>query len=141
MVGASPDILKVEIAERRHDCISQSAVLDGEIVCLDSEGRSYFADLFYRRQEPIFVAFDLLAVGGRDLRAQTLLQRKQELRRALRSQPTSVLYCDHIERTGCNLFRLACEHDLEGIVAKWKHGRYIAGREETTWLKIRNPQL
>jgi hypothetical protein len=46
-----------------------TAVLDGEIVCLDSAGRSNFADLFYRRREPIFVAFDLLSVGGRDLRA------------------------------------------------------------------------
>jgi ATP-dependent DNA ligase len=35
-------------------------------------------------------------------------------------------------------FQLACEHDLEGIVAKWKNGRYTAGRVDTTWLKVRN---
>jgi ATP-dependent DNA ligase len=32
-------------------------------------------------------------------------------------------------------FRLTCEQDLEGIVAKLKHGRYGEG-----WFKIRNPK-
>jgi bifunctional non-homologous end joining protein LigD len=118
--------------------LCQSAVLDGEIVRLDSAGRSNFADLFYRRGEPIFVAFDLLSVGGRDLRAQPLHARKRELRRLLPAQSATILYCDEVEHTGCDLFQLACEHDLEGIVAKWKYGRYTAGREETTWVKIRN---
>lgn len=36
------------------------------------------------------------------------------------------------------LFNAACQHDLEGIVAKHRSGRYVAGREETTWFKIRN---
>ena len=31
-----------------------------------------------------------------------------------------LLYCDHIDGHGEGLFRLACEHDLEGIVAKRK---------------------
>jgi ATP-dependent DNA ligase len=35
------------------------------------------------------------------------------------------------------LFRLACEHDLEGIVAKWKHVPYLPD-QPTSWLKIRN---
>jgi bifunctional non-homologous end joining protein LigD len=121
-----------------HDLRTKSAVMDGEIVCLDRDGRSDFASLFYRRAEPIFVAFDLLAVGGRDLRTLPLIERKAELRRTLRPHLTRTLYCDHIEHNGRGLFHLACEHDLEGIIAKWKHGPYIAGREETTWFKIRN---
>jgi hypothetical protein len=36
------------------------AILDGEIVCLDSEGRSQFNQLLYRRAEPAFYAFDLV---------------------------------------------------------------------------------
>jgi hypothetical protein len=35
------------------------------------------------------------------------------------------------------LFRIACEHDLEGIVAKWKHVPYLPD-QPTSWLKIRN---
>jgi ATP-dependent DNA ligase len=50
-----------------------------------------------------------------------------------------LLYCDHIEQEGEGLFRLACEHDLEGVVAKWKSGLYLPERE-TTWLEVRNRQ-
>jgi bifunctional non-homologous end joining protein LigD len=113
-------------------------VLDGEIVCLDDQGRADFADLFYRRREPIFVAFDLLAVSGNDLRHMPLAERKAELCRVLRPHLNHSLYCQHVERDGRGLFGLVCQHDLEGIVAKWKHGPYRAGREETTWFKIRN---
>lgn len=48
-----------------------------------------------------------------------------------------LLYCDHIEGDGEGLFRLACEHDLEGIVAKHKYSPYLIDGE-TTWFKIRN---
>lgn len=34
------------------------------------------------------------------------------------------------------MFRLACEHDLEGIVAKRKSDPYLT--DHATWLKIRN---
>jgi ATP-dependent DNA ligase len=60
------------------------------------------------------------------------------LRRVLHSDMASVLYCSHVERDGEKLFKLACQHDLEGIVAKHRFGPYLGGREETTWFKIRN---
>jgi len=30
--------------------------------------------------------------------------------------------------------------DVEGIVAKWKRGRYLGGGDTTTWIKIENPE-
>jgi ATP-dependent DNA ligase len=48
-----------------------------------------------------------------------------------------LLYCDHIEGDGEALFRLACQHDLEGTVAKHKHGPYLP-EGQTTWFKVRN---
>jgi hypothetical protein len=47
-----------------------------------------------------------------------------------------LLYCDHVEGNGEELFRLVCEADLEGIVAKPKFSPYLA--EHANWLKIRN---
>jgi ATP-dependent DNA ligase len=44
---------------------AKNAVLDGELVCLDSEGRSIFNELLLRRGCPIFYAFDLLHLNGR----------------------------------------------------------------------------
>ena len=50
------------------------------------------------------------------------------------AQPSVMKYADHTERGGVEFFRLTCERDLEGIVAKLKHGSYGHG-----WFKIRNP--
>ena len=32
----------------------------------------------------------------------------------------------------------ACELDLEGVVAKWKAGAYIASDRRSSWVKIKN---
>jgi bifunctional non-homologous end joining protein LigD len=113
-------------------------VLDGEIVCLDSKGRSEFDDLLYRRGEPYFYAFDLIWCDEIDLRLVPLHERKAKLRSRIPASDSRLLYCDHIEERGCDLFSLACEHDLEGIVAKHKSGLYIFDDSDTTWFKIRN---
>ena len=49
-----------------------------------------------------------------------------------------LFYCDHIDSDGKSLFRLACENDLEGIVAKRKCDPYLP--EHAMWLKIRNQE-
>jgi ATP-dependent DNA ligase len=52
----------------------KNAVLDGEIVCLDSEGRSIFNDLLHRKGFPVFYAFDLIYLDDRDLRQLPLME-------------------------------------------------------------------
>lgn len=69
------------------------------------------------------------------------MDRKQELRRVLVSAPeTAICFADHIEGFGRELFRKACELELEGIVAKQKFSPHITDRETSSWFKIRNPQ-
>jgi bifunctional non-homologous end joining protein LigD len=115
----------------------KSAILDGEIVCLDSEGRSVFYELLYRRGQPIFYAFDLLWLNGEDLRQLPLIERKKILWVLVkRAKESRVLYADHIEGRGVNFFRTVCERNLEGIVAKRKDGVYTSA---AYWLKINNP--
>jgi bifunctional non-homologous end joining protein LigD len=114
----------------------RSAVLDGEIVCLDAGGKPQFRDLLFHRGDPRFVAFDLLWCEGEDLRYLPLIHRKQRLRSIVRNDGDRLLYCDHVEHDGEALFRLACHHDLEGIVAKRKADPYLEGH--ASWLKIRN---
>jgi hypothetical protein len=58
--------------------------------------------------------------------------------RSLPERGERLLYCDHIDHDGEGLFRLACENDLEGIVAKRKSDPYLP--EHAAWLKIRNQQ-
>ena len=115
---------------------SHSAILDGEIVCLDNSGRARFNALLYRRQEPHFYAFDCLWLDGRDLRQKPLIERKEILLTVVPAQPSRLLYVSHIEERGVDLFQAVCEQDLEGIVAKLKTAPY--GTEPPSWVKIKN---
>ena len=78
----------------------KSARLDGEIVCVDQDGRPRFRDQLFHRTEPCFFAFDLLGYEGRDLKLTALIERKAELRRILARAPDTsrIRYADHIER-------------------------------------------
>jgi len=73
---------------------------------------------------------------GEDLRNLPLIERKCRLRGLVPIGSERLVYCDHIEEDGHGLFRLACDHDLEGIVAKRKLDLYSS--ESRGWLKIRN---
>src|SRR5215212_7353046 len=96
----------------------KSTILDGEIVCLDANGCPQFDQLFYRRGEPHFYAFDVLYLDSRDLRELALIERKRILRGIVPPSGSRLLYVDHIEAEGVALFREVCRRDLEGIVAK-----------------------
>ena len=113
-------------------------MLDGEIVCLDDRGHPQFNALMYRRSVPCFYTFDLLWLNGEDLREWPLIERKKELQRVVSKHSASrVLYAEHVEERGEDLFKLSVDRDLEGIGGKWKRGAYRAG-ERTSWVKIRN---
>jgi bifunctional non-homologous end joining protein LigD len=109
---------------------ARSAVLDGEIVALDRHGKTQFRDLLFRRGEPGFYAFDLLWCDREDLRCLPLIDRKGRLLSIVPQRDERLLYCDHVEQDGEKLFRLACQHDLEGIVAKWKSGLYLPAGDD-----------
>jgi bifunctional non-homologous end joining protein LigD len=114
------------------------AILDGELVCLDNDGRSLFNELLFRRSHPYFYAFDLLWINGRDLRKEPLLRRKAQLKDlVMESKNPSLLYADHIDQYGSDFFRMICEKSLEGIVAKHKASPYSASAQ---WIKIKNPK-
>jgi hypothetical protein len=51
-----------------------------------------------------------------------------------------VRYVDHLAGRGRDLFRLVCQKDAEGIVAKWARGRYRPDGATTSWLKVKNPR-
>ena len=124
-------------------------LLDGELVVLDAEGRPSFQALQARaalsradeveraaaeRPATLF-AFDLLALGGFDLRRLPLRARKGLLAKVVpRLGP--VRYADHVEERGEDLLREVAARGLEGIVAKRVDAPYRPGRSPA-WLKIR----
>lgn len=136
-----------ELAPLANGVIGGQAILDGEIVALDEQGYSSFERLQDRMhvRHPsanlvakipvVYQVFDLPYSDGYDLRDAPLLPRKQLLQRFLRTSPT-LRYCDHVIGQGKELFELAKQKGLEGIVAKRSDSRYVSERG-TSWLKVK----
>jgi ATP-dependent DNA ligase len=93
--------------EIAHVTRCRTAVIDGEIC--DADGGSNFYHLFLRDRLYSY-AFDLLSVNGKHLREVPLLERKRRLQRVV-SYVSRLLYLDHVEQRGVDLFRVACERD------------------------------
>jgi bifunctional non-homologous end joining protein LigD len=128
-----------ESLKKSLDKFIQNAILDGEIICLDSHGVSQFNVLFSHRGKPVFYAFDLLWLDDQDLRSLPLIERKQRLHELIkRSRFERIIYAQHIETQGVAFFDEICRRDLEGIVAKRRRGIYK--NNGTGWLKIKNPK-
>jgi bifunctional non-homologous end joining protein LigD len=117
----------------------ESAVLDGEIACVDDAGRPMFRDLLFRKSQCIFVAFDLLYLNGKDLRTLPLLERKAMLKKLIRRKRSRLLYLDHVESDGVLLFEQIVKMNLEGIVCKRKDSPYkVTEKPSPHWIKVKN---
>jgi bifunctional non-homologous end joining protein LigD len=115
----------------------RNAILDGEIVSLDHNGRSQFLQLMHRRRaDACFYAFDLLWHDGEDLRPLPLVERKRRLRRLIKGR-AGLLFAEQIQGSGIELFQAICARDIEGIICKHRLGPYEA--RPVTWFKILNP--
>jgi bifunctional non-homologous end joining protein LigD len=125
------------IAEHLH---ADSAILDGEIACIDEGGRPVFRDLLFHRRQCVFIAFDLLFLNGKDLRTLPLLERKTLLKKLIRRRKRSrILYLDHVENDGRLLFEQIVKMDLEGIVCKRKDSPYkVTEQPSRHWIKVKN---
>ena len=136
-----------ELASLPEALTAREAILDGEIVALDASGLSSFERLQERMhvrapseqlvaQIPVvYFVFDLLYCDGYDLREAPLLQRKQLLQRLLHTSER-IRFSDHQLEHGKELFDLAGQTGLEGIVAKRADSRYVSERS-ASWLKLK----
>ncbi len=122
------------------------AIIDGEVVVLDSEGKTSFAELQAAFQEGkkaqlIYFAFDLLYLDGHNLCSLPLVERKSLLADLIARSGTemSLRYSEHIEAPGEAVFAQACKLGAEGIVSKIAAANYSAGRANA-WLKIKCTQ-
>ena len=131
----------------------ERAIIDGEVVALDEEGKPSFQRLQGRakvtraidvRQAVVntpvtFFAFDLLSVEGHDLRQLPLAERKALLARVVPASGV-VRYLDHFETDGKAMYEQVQARGLEGIIAKKADSPYRGGRS-SAWLKMRSRQV
>ena len=129
------------IAQQIKDIPAESAILDGEVVVLNEDGTTSFADLQAAFQEgankPLtYFAFDLLHLNGHNLRGLPLVDRKAILEPLVKDVDGVLRYSEHIESDGEVIFRKACELHAEGIVSKRAASPYHSGRGGD-WLKLK----
>jgi bifunctional non-homologous end joining protein LigD len=122
--------------------IQHEAVLDGELVALDAQGRSRFQLLQNAEREKtrlLYCVFDLLYLDGKDLRAEPLLARKQKLEAILPKSPL-LLYSAHVVGDGVKAFAKAKRAQEEGVMAKRADSLYLSGIRTRDWLKVKAHQ-
>ena len=120
---------------------ADSAIIDGEAVVLDGEGRSDFQALQSSMKDgggvsPVYFAFDLLFSDGVDLRGVPLIERKERLEKLLKQSRLRprINFSDHVQGEGEGVIQKACGMGLEGIVSKKIDSSYVS-RREPTWVK------
>ncbi|MGC1300106.1 MAG: DNA polymerase ligase N-terminal domain-containing protein, partial [Alloacidobacterium sp.] len=123
-----PDIAKTA-AELR----VKSALIDGEVVVLDTSGKTSFADLQAAFQEEkhahlTYFAFDLLHLDGHNFRGLALSNRKAILEGLLGElgDDSILRYSQHMRARGEETFRNACKLGAEGIVSKRADSKYTS---------------
>jgi len=121
--------------------LGDSLIIDGETIVAGPKGVPDFAalhaDLAKTRTDRLcYVAFDLLYLDGRDLRALPLIQRKQKLKQLLEDRREILQFSDHFDTSGNDLFAQACKLGLEGVISKLKDAPYRSGSTES-WIKTK----
>jgi bifunctional non-homologous end joining protein LigD len=116
------------------------AVLDGEVVVVDDQGRPDFQALQHYKASAgrhlLYYVFDLLHLRGRDLMGLPLLRRKELLKRVLPGLP-NIRFSGHVGGEGALFYSVTREKGLEGIIAKRSGSTYDAGARSRQWLKVK----
>lgn len=117
------------------------AILDGEIVALDEQGRSHFQRLqnsltLKKDQDLRYYVFDLLYLNGNDLRHLPLIERKKLLQDVLKKAPGNIIFSEHLVENGEDFYNVSCAHHLEGVVSKLADSPYRSGRNDL-WVKTK----
>jgi bifunctional non-homologous end joining protein LigD len=120
---------------------SHSAMLDGEIVTFDEQGRPSFQGLAGHDEpgarQASYMIFDLLWLDGESLLDLPYLERRERLL-ALELDRDRVKVPAHYIGEGTALLAASREQQLEGIVAKRLDSPYRPGSRRGEWLKIKN---
>lgn len=138
-----------ELKDMASSIKAKNAILDGEVVALDDDGRASFSLMQQRTgfrpggrrgtanaDVPVlYYAFDLLYLDGYDWRRVPLEERKKKLESLIISGD-SVRFSDHYEAHGKALFQIAQQKKLEGILAK-KRASFYEEHRSREWLKIK----
>jgi len=142
-----PELLVADQAFR-----ATSGLFDGEIVCLEADGRPNFRNVIHRMQQKtdggieraqakhpaVCYLFDCLYLDGRPIVQEPLARRREWLEDTIRSD--SPYRVSEVVEDGAALFNAVKQLGLEGIMAKHRNSTYLTGKRADSWLKIKTRQ-
>jgi len=126
-----------------------SALFDGEIVCLEADGRPNFQNVIHRMQQKsegavdrakakhpaVCYVFDCLYLDGRPIVNEPLTRRREWLEDAIKKD--SAYRVSGVVEDGPAFLEAVKQMGLEGIMAKQRDGTYLPGKRSDSWLKIK----
>jgi DNA ligase D-like protein (predicted ligase)/DNA ligase D-like protein (predicted polymerase)/DNA ligase D-like protein (predicted 3'-phosphoesterase) len=129
-----------------------SALFDGEIVCLEPDGKPHFRNVIHRMQQnsegaierarakhpAVCYLFDCLYLDGRPIVNEPLTRRREWLADAVRKD--SPFRVSELVEDGIGFLEAVKNMGLEGIMAKNRNSPYQTGRRSDFWLKIKTRQ-
>ena len=142
-----PELLIPEQAFR-----ATSGLFDGEIVCLEADGKPNFATVIHRMQQKsegaierakarhpaVCYVFDCLYLDGRPIVNEPLMRRRDWLQDAIRKDSTYRV--SEAVDEGTTFFEAVKQMGLEGVMAKLRNSTYVPGKRSDSWLKIKRRQ-
>ncbi|CAM3339879.1 DNA ligase D [Asticcacaulis taihuensis] len=131
------------LADRLEGLGVKSAIIDGEIVALNAEGRSSFTALKNtlsagKSADLQYYVFDLLYLDGEDLRGLPLLERKARLAGLLKGKDFAgrINFSEHFFEADKGFLNKICDMEMEGLICKRADAPYTSGRAKS-WLKVK----
>jgi bifunctional non-homologous end joining protein LigD len=118
---------------------ARALALDGEVVLFDRHHVSRFQLLQNLNSPPRYAVFDCLYLDGRDLRKETLADRRIELARVIGRAPAktaTIFLSTRLDTNGLKSYEIARRRGLEGVLAKDASSLYTQGRSGQ-WLKFK----
>lgn len=126
-----------ELADFAGSVNAPAAIIDGELVVLDAEGRPSFELMQQHATQVAFYAFDVLSIDGHDTIALPYEQRR-ELLNGLLEAGQNWMAPAHRIGDGAELVAATVDRGLEGVMAKRLGSLYVPGKRTPNWRKVKN---
>ena len=138
-----------ELAEI-HKNVNVRCILDGELAVIKDGKPDFFEiqkrsmmsnpvkiDMAAKKYPACFTAFDILYFEDRQVTNLPLIERKELLQKAVKSEDSRFAVSRFIEKNGIAFYNLAKQKELEGIVAKRRDSKYYFDKRTKDWIKIK----
>jgi bifunctional non-homologous end joining protein LigD len=149
-----PELIESLRSVKNENNFKESIVFDGEIVILDKNGFPDFQKHQKRmninnkidieslsKQIPAtYYIFDILYVDGIDIKILPLIERRKILESIIikNKRNNRIKISEFIEGDGKDIFESIKRMNIEGMIAKYKHGKYYPNTRSKEWLKLKN---